>query len=172
MSDLVKTNHYRVGYKFPRQKQVTMNYTSETLAALMRNLQMSEGVNRDTVEWLFVHQIMPNGTTLELIAIDSSQGIDVTNIQATPKAKWLDSTDKDDKDIPFHERDFDNWLAKNNADRENQILKDVEALLNKASTATTKPKIVLKAAVPEQKKRRVIKGFHFSAKPAVATTET
>ena len=48
MAGLVKTNHYRVGYKFPRQKAVTMNYTSETLAMLMRNLQFSEGVNRDT----------------------------------------------------------------------------------------------------------------------------
>lgn len=170
MADLVRTNHYRVGYKFPRQKAVTMNYTSETLAMLMRNLQISEGVNRDTVDWLFVHQIMPNGTTLELIAIDSAQGKNVTNIQATPKAQWLDDTG--DEDIPFHQKDFDDWLAKNNADRENQILGGVEALLNRASTALSKPKIVLKAQAPAEKKRRVIKGFHFSAKPAVSTMET
>ena len=170
MADLVRTNHYRVGYKFPRQKAVTMNYTSETLAMLMRNLQLSEGVNRDTVDWLFVHQIMPNGTTLELIAVDGAQGINVTNIKATPKVKWLDDTG--DEDIPFHEKDFDEWLAKSNADRENQILNDVEALLNKASTALSKPKIVLKAQAPAEKKRRVIKGFHFSAKPAVSTMET
>ena len=176
MAGLVKANHYRVGYKFPKQKAVTMNYTSETLAMLMRNLQISEGVNRDTVDWLFVHQIMPNNTVLELIAIDGAQGIDVTNIQATPKAKaaiqkdgqWVDL----EEDIPFHEKDFDEWLAKNSADRENQILSDVEALLNKASTALSKPKIVLKAQSPAEKKRRVIKGFHFSAKPAVSTMET
>ena len=173
MAGLVKTNHYRVGYKFPKQKAVTMNYTSETLAALMRNLQISEGVNRDTVDWLFVHQIMPNGTTLELIAIDGAQGINVTNIQATPKAKWLDSTDNDNDDVPFHEKDFKDWLEKTNADRENKILVDVATLLNKAATSSSKPKIVIKAQVPEPKKqRRVIKGFHFSAKPAVATTET
>lgn len=167
MAALVKTNHYRVGYKFPRQKAVNMNYTSETLAMLMRNLQLSEGVNRDTVEWLFVHQIMPNGTVLELIAVDVAQGINVTNINATPKAE-VDL----EEDIPFHEKDFDAFLAKNRADKENQILNDVEALLNKASTALSKPKIVLKAQSPAEKKRRVIKGFHFSAKPAVSTMET
>lgn len=170
MADMTKPHHYRVGYKFPRQKEVTMNYTSETLAMLMRSLQISEGVNRDTVEWLFVHQIMPNGTVLELIAVDGALGIDVTNIKATPKAKWLDATDNDE-DIPFHEKDFDDWLAKNNADRENKILGEVEALLNKASGASSKPKIVLKAQAPAEKKRRIIKGFHFSAKPAVSTME-
>ena len=172
MAALVKTNHYRVGYKFPRQKAVNMNYTAETLAMLMRNLQISEGVNRDTVEWLFVHQIMPTGTVLELIAIDGAQGINVTNIQATPKAKWLDDT-TDDSSIPFHEKDFNDWLEKSNTDRENKILADVATLLNKAATSSSKPKIVIKAQVPEPKKqRRFIKGFHFSAKPAVATTET
>lgn len=164
MSDLVKTNHYRVGYKFPRQKQVTMNYTSETLAALMRNLQMSEGVNRDTVEWLFVHQIMPNGTTLELIAVDGSQGIDVTNIKAAPKANVVDDTNPDDT-IPWHENDFNEWLKRSDAHREERILKDVEALLTRASTTPNKPKITIKAQAAKPK-RRVIKGFHFSAKAA------
>jgi hypothetical protein len=167
MAALVKTNHYRVGYKFPRQKAVNMNYTAETLAMLMRNLQISEGVNRDTVEWLFVHQIMPTGTVLELIAIDGAQGINVTNIQSAPKAK-VDLKE----DIPFHEKDFNDWLAKNNADRENKILADVALLLNKAATSVGKPKTTIKAATPEKKQRRFIKGFHFSAKPAVATTET
>lgn len=85
MADIVKIFEFRVSYKFPKQKIVNMTYQSPSLAHLMRNLQISEGVNRDTVEFLIVHQILPDGKVLELVEVDPAQNKNVVHIASVKK---------------------------------------------------------------------------------------
>ncbi len=132
---------FKVLYKFPQQKQVTMDYTAPTLASLMRSLQLSEGVNRSTVEFLYIHQHMPDGKVKEVIAIDPQQ----------PKAV----NDEDVFDAPFSLVDKD----EDEFQRDASILNNVTQLL----TRTSKPRILLKAQTPKR-----VKVFHFSAIAAKA----
>lgn len=127
---------FKVLYKFPKQKQVTMDYSAPTLASLMRSLQLSEGVNRGTVEFLYIHQHMPDGKVKEVIAIDPQQ----------PKAV----NDEDILDAPFSLVDKD----EDEFQRDASILNNVTQLLTRAS----KSRIILKARTPKR-----VKGFHFSA---------
>ncbi len=149
MADLVHDDkHFRVSYKFPKQKAVNMNYTAPSVAALMRNLQLSENVNRDTVEFLYVHQILDNGSALELIGIEPSTGTNVTNIQAVKKDTVITGEYDDDDEILGYASGYN---------RDTQILEQVTKLLTH-----NKPRIILRAATAPAS----IKGFHFKAQPA------
>lgn len=149
MADLVRDDkHFRVSYKFPKQKAVNMNYTAPSVAALMRNLQMSENVNRETVEFLYVHQILGNGSVLELIGIEPSTGTNVTNIQAVKKDTVITGEYDDDDEILGYASGYN---------RDTQILEQVTKLLTH-----NKPRIILRAATAPTS----IKGFHFKAEPA------
>lgn len=156
MADVVREErHFRVSYKFPKQKAINMNYTAPSVAALMRNLQMSENVNSSTVEFLYVHQILDSGSALELVAIDKSTNSNVTNIKAVQKSSVITGEYDDDDD--------DQLLGYPSYGRDALILQEVTDLLTKQDPPK-KPRIILKSATPP-----FTKGFHFVAKPAKST---
>lgn len=155
MADIVREElHFRVSYKFPKQKVVNMNYTAPSVAALMRNLQLSENVNSSTVEFLYVHQILANGSALELVAIDRATNSNVTNIKAVQKSSIITGEYDDDDD---------QLLGYPSYGRDALILQEVTDLLTKQDPPK-KPRIILKSTTPP-----FTKGFHFVAKPAKST---
>lgn len=68
--------HFKVMWQFPKQTTMRADYEAETLGTLLKMLRRSENVSVTTVDKLFVHQHMPDGTVKEVLAHDSS--LDVT----------------------------------------------------------------------------------------------
>lgn len=64
--------HFRVMWKFPKMKTQRADFYCSSLAELSRLLWSSEGISKETVESLYVHQIGKNDVTLEVIAIDDT----------------------------------------------------------------------------------------------------
>lgn len=92
-------NFYRVCYRLPKQRDVRMSYTSPDLASLLKNLRITEGVTERTVEYLVIHQVNPDNTTLEVVAIDRA-------LPAATKCKFREEVreyykEQDDVDLGY-----------------------------------------------------------------------
>lgn len=64
--------HFRVMWKFPKMKTQRADFYCSSLSELSRMLWSSEGISKETVESLYVHQIGKDDVTLEVIAIDTT----------------------------------------------------------------------------------------------------
>lgn len=62
--------HFKVMWKFKGKESQKADYITDDLQTLLTSLNKSEGVNKDSVECLFVHIIHPDNTVQELIAWD------------------------------------------------------------------------------------------------------
>lgn len=65
--------HFRVLWKFPNMPATRGEWYCSSLSELSRILWHSEGISKDTVDFIFVHQIGTNDVTLEIIAYDRLQ---------------------------------------------------------------------------------------------------
>lgn len=87
MTPRVQSNHYRVGWKFKSRQNEVADYAFPTVAELLRHLYRSEGVTTLSVDELFVHQILPDGNILELIAIDNKDKVDIETERPTVRRR-------------------------------------------------------------------------------------
>lgn len=60
-------NHYRVFWKFEKQKAVTQDYQAADLKSVLRILHRSHNVCPTTVQEMVVHEIRPDGKVCELL---------------------------------------------------------------------------------------------------------
>jgi hypothetical protein len=67
-------------YKFPRMNPATGSYVAGTLADLMKMLSRAENVSEDTVEFLYVHEILQDGSVTELVAIEKKPPQPTSNV--------------------------------------------------------------------------------------------
>ena len=73
--------NWKVQWKFPKMKAETAQYVAGNIYDLMRMLHRSENVNRETVEFLIVHQMMADGSVVEHMAVDNyKKGLESANV--------------------------------------------------------------------------------------------
>lgn len=158
MAQLVD-RHFKVMYRLPKGTDVVMDYAAPTLAAVMRNLQLTEGVNRDTVELLIVHEIREDGKIIEMVEVDKQSGKKaIIPINTVKKSTIITGEYDDDYE------DGGQGLRWSDVG----ILNRVTELLTQASK-TSKPRVTLRAVPsPDKGEKKLIKGYHFTAKPAVS----
>lgn len=58
--------HFKIGWKKKHHKPSGADYVADGLKTILRLLNKSEGVNQDTCEYIYIHQVMPNGTIHEV----------------------------------------------------------------------------------------------------------
>lgn len=62
--------YFRVQWKFPKDQAERRDYYCKSLAELARILYHAEGITRETVEFIYIHEVKRDNTTAEVVAID------------------------------------------------------------------------------------------------------
>lgn len=70
MSLVPKQINFRVLYKFPRMTPAQANYMAPSLADLMKMLSRAENVTEDSVDFLYIHEVLTDGSVIEHVAIE------------------------------------------------------------------------------------------------------
>lgn len=68
MSNADDQFHFKVGWKIKHHKPAGADYVADGLKTILRLLDKSEGVSNKTCDYIYIHQVMPNGTIHEVYA--------------------------------------------------------------------------------------------------------
>jgi hypothetical protein len=63
--------NFRVLYKFPKMNPAQGNYVAGNIGDLMKMLSRAENVTEETVEFLYIHEVLQDGSVLEHVAIEN-----------------------------------------------------------------------------------------------------
>lgn len=125
MTDTRPPRMFKVMWQMPKQKVMTGNYQCADVKTLLRILERSEGVGRDTCKMLVVHEILPSGKVFEMLCIDEKDRV--------PVRPYIDP-------LPFEKDDDD----------EDTVLSLVEKVLKEVGEkADSKPHIKLSTTTPK-----------------------
>jgi hypothetical protein len=58
--------HFKIGWKKKHHKPAGADYVADGLKTILRLLDKSEGVNHTSCDYIYIHQVMPNGTIHEV----------------------------------------------------------------------------------------------------------
>lgn len=162
MTPQVRSNHYRVGWKFENRKAEVADYAFPTLSELMIHLKKSEGITSINVEELYVHHIKPDGNIVELVSFDNKEPKDHSSTERpavrarasrTVRRNQLTqamvvgplaptAADRDDCEIPWpatgmfdNDRYYDSYY-----DDEEQFLNKITQVITKYKMLREKPR--------------------------------
>jgi hypothetical protein len=85
--------HFKIGWKKKHHKPSSADYVADGLKTILRLLDKSEGVNSSTCDYVYVHQVMPNGTIHEVYAHEAG-GVTTVDFRLNAGGKKSDKSDQ------------------------------------------------------------------------------
>lgn len=69
-SDIQSTNLYRIQYQVKGSRAVRCEYTAPSVDKLLAMVWRSEGIKQGDLAHMYIHQVLSNGSVLEVVAHD------------------------------------------------------------------------------------------------------